>query len=80
MKKIILGWLTHQVISIVGFFSLCVVVGIFYGMYCVSAGVKPQEASALEEIPIFQLFCFIAMIASSLTGYWVSVKKVLELD
>ena len=80
MKKIILGWLTHQVISIVGFFILCVVVGMFYGMYCASAGVELKEASALEEMPIFQLFCFIAMIASSLTGYWVSVKKVLELD
>lgn len=80
MKKIILGWLTQQAILIVVYLILCAIVGIFYGMYCVSVGVKPQEASALEEIPVFQLFCFIAIIASSFTGYWVSVKKVLRLD
>ena len=80
MKKILLGWLTHQVVSFAGFIGLCIIVGVFYGMYCVAAGITPMDDKALEEIPIFQLFCFFAILCSSFGGYWLSVRKVLKYE
>lgn len=80
MKKIFLGWLTHQVVSFVGFIGLCIIVGVFYGMYCVAAGITPMDDKALEEIPIFQLFCFFSILVSSFGGYWLSVRKVLKYN
>lgn len=78
MKKILLGWLTHQVVSFVGFIGLCIIVGMFYGMYCAASGITPMDNEALEEILIFQLFCFFAITSSSFGGYWLSVRKVLK--
>ena len=80
MKKILLGWLTHQVVSFVGFIGLCIIVGVFYGMYCAAAGITPMDDKALEEVPIFQLFCLFAIVGSSFGGYWLSVRKVLKID
>ena len=80
MKKILLGWLTHQVVSFVGFIGLCIIVGVFYGMYCAAAGITPMDDKALEEVPIFQLFCLFAIVGSSFGGYWLSVRKVLKYE
>ena len=41
-------------------------------------GIAPMDDKALEEIPIFQLFCFFAILSSSFGGYWLSVRKVLK--
>ena len=80
MKKIILGWLTHQVISFVGFLLLCIIVGVCYGMYCAVMGVAPPSDEALEEIFIFQVFCGFAIFSSSFLAYWLSVRKVLKYN
>ena len=80
MKKILLGWLTHQVVSFVGFIGLCILVGVCYGFYCAVIGIAPLGNEDLEEIPIFKLFCFFAILCSSFGGYWLSVRKVLKYE
>jgi len=79
MKKIILGWITHQVLSFVGFILLCITVGMCYGFYCAIMGLTPLGDEALEEVFVFQVFCGLAIFSSSFGGYWFSVKKILKI-
>jgi hypothetical protein len=80
MKKILLGWLTHQVVSFAGFIGLCVIVGVCYGMYCAAYGITPMDDKAFKESHIFKWFCFFALLSSSFGGYWLSVRKVLKYE
>ena len=79
MKKIIIGWVLHVVITVAIFFFCCGTLGMFIGMaYGMSGNENIPTEEELTSNALFGVFCFTSILGANFFSYYITIKKCLK--
>ena len=79
MKKYLIGWILHIIITAAVFSFLCGLLGMIIGIsYGISGKENFPTEAELTNNTLFGVFCFISMLGANFFSYYITIKKCLK--
>ena len=79
MKKYLIGWILHVIITVAVFSFLCGLLGMIIGIsYGISGNENVLTEAELINNTSFGVFCFVSMLGANFFSYYITVKKCLK--
>ena len=79
MKKYLIGWILHVIITVAIFFFCCGMLGMFIGVaYEMSGNENILTEEELTNNTLFGIFCFTSILGANFFSYYITIKKCLK--